>query len=244
MTGDSPNPENHPNANRTPLDRKMLIKGAAAATGTVVALFALLFLSAGTWDWWPGWAHLALWTLYMGIGAPLTMKFAPDLMKRRMKFGPGAEEDPDQKVFMAVAFPTLIGLYIVAGLDRRFGWSAMPTPVIVAGMAFVVAGMALAVTASLYNHYAAATITVEKGQPVIDTGPYAWVRHPMYSGVLLWFAATPLALGSWWALVLTVLMAIGLYFRISGEERHLLARLPGYEAYCRKVRWRLCPGLW
>jgi hypothetical protein len=121
MSDDNSNTENRPSDKRIPLDRKMLIKGLATAASTVVALFALLFISAGTWDWWPGWAHLALWTLYMGIGAPLTMKFAPDLLKRRMKFGPGAEEDHDQKVFMAVAFPMLIGLYIVAGLDRRFG---------------------------------------------------------------------------------------------------------------------------
>lgn len=221
----------------------MTLKGLAAAAGTVAALFALLFVSAGTWDWWPGWAHLALWFFYMAVGTPLCLKFAPDLLRRRMKFGPRAETDPDQKIFMAVAFPALLALYSVAGLDRRFGWSAVPTVVIVAGMVFVVAGMVLAVAASLYNHYAAATVTVEKDQPVIDTGPYAWVRHPMYSGVLLWFAATPLALGSWWALAPLVVMTAGLYFRIRGEERHLRAQLPGYDEYCRRVRWRLIPGL-
>ena len=233
--------ENNDQTEAQRLSRREIIQGVCAAAGSIAVLTLLLFGLAGTWNWWQAWTHVALWILYMAVGTPLILKFAPDLFKRRANFGPGAEKNPEQKTIATALFVSLIGLYAVIGLDQRFGWTSVPMAVVVAGIALVVVGMILVVMASLYNHFLAATITVERGQPVISTGPYAWVRHPMYSGVLVWFGAAPLALGSWWALIFIALMASVLYFRIRGEERHLLAQLPGYEDYCRKVRWRLIP---
>ena len=94
------------------------------------------------------------------------------------------------------------------------------------------------------NTFTAATVTVEPGQRVVTTGPYAIVRHPMYTASILWFIATPLALGAPWAFVPAVLLSITIAVRLADEERHLHASLRGYDAYCEIVRWRLIPGLW
>ncbi len=223
---------------------KVIVQAALAALAAVAGMAALLFVPAGTWDYWPGWAYTGLCVLYMGAGTPWIILKAPDLLQRRLKFGPGAEKEPAQKVLMALSPLFAVSLFVLAGLDRRYGWSAVPAGAVAAGLLLVLTGMALAVAASLHNHYAAATITVEEGQPVISTGPYAWVRHPMYCGVLLWFGATPLALASWWAFAPAVMIPFLLALRIGGEEKYLREHLPGYAEYCAKVRWRLVPGIY
>ena len=129
----------------------------------------------------------------------------------------------------------------IPGFDRRFQCSDVPLVGVIIGFVFSILGIAFVVYTATYNRYMAATITVEENQPIVSTGPYAWVRHPMYSSVCLWFTATPLVLGSWWGVVAIVPMYIVLYFRIINEEQYLREHLPGYAEYCTKVRWRLIP---
>lgn len=236
-------PDKDTNSENSGLTPAMLRQGFLSAVSSVVSVFLLLFVPAGTWDFWQGWAYLGLFILYFAIGAPYFLKTAPDLIRRRLKSGPQAEEDFSQKVIMSFGVLVIIALFIVPGLDRRFAWSHVPAWLSVLSLACCVVGMVIACYATAYNHYLAATITVEKDQPVISTGPYALVRHPMYSGVGLWFFVTPLALGSWWGMLPGLLVPVMLVFRLVYEERSLKVRLPGYAEYCQKVRWRLIPGL-
>jgi protein-S-isoprenylcysteine O-methyltransferase Ste14 len=136
------------------------------------------------------------------------------------------------------------GTIVVASLDRRFSWSHVPVSATIAGFALVGVCYLVIFLALRANTFAAVNINVEPGQQVVSTGPYAVVRHPYYAGLLLWVLATPLALGSWWGLLLLVPMALVLASRIHYEERFLTQNLPGYAEYCQRVRYRLVPSAW
>ena len=204
----------------------------------------LLFIGAGTIHWWQAWLFLAL---YGGASTLITVYLArhdPALLARRMKGGASAETQPAQKWIMAAVTVLWTAALAIPALDRRFGWSAVPSAVILLGDALLVAGYAGIWRVFAENTYTAATIRVEEGQTLVDTGPYAIVRHPMYAAALPMIAGIPLALGSWWGLVPVVLMVPVLGWRLADEERVLLAELPGYADYRRRVRWRLVPGLY
>jgi protein-S-isoprenylcysteine O-methyltransferase Ste14 len=209
-----------------------------------IGLACVLFLPAGTLAWWQAWLFIAVFTVCV---TALTLDLAlkdPELLKRRMKAGPQAETEPAQKVIMVLVTAGFTVSIVVAALDRRFGWSAVPAAVVILGDVLVVlahVGFAIVFRA---NTFAASTIRLSENQTVISTGPYAVVRHPMYSGALLLVLGFPLALASWWALVPMVPSFAGLVWRIVDEERFLCRNLPGYADYMGTVRWRLVPGLW
>jgi protein-S-isoprenylcysteine O-methyltransferase Ste14 len=132
----------------------------------------------------------------------------------------------------------------VPGFDRRFGWSAVPVAVVVAGNALTAVGFALVDRVYRANPYSSATIEISRNQRVVTKGPYAIVRHPMYASALLYLVGMPLALGSWWGLVGLAIMLPFLIWRLLDEERFLAGALPGYRAYEQRVRHRLLPGIW
>jgi len=228
---------------RKSLTPGLIVKTAAAAMFTVVLVFLLIFMPAGTWDYWEGWLYMGLFAFYFAAGTPISLWLMPDLVKRRLLVGPGAEKEKSQRRIIAFVWPVFMLLFILPGLDQRYEWSSIPPVIVYVALGLVVIGMALTMLTSYHNHYMASTITVEEGQPVISTGPYAWVRHPLYAATGLWFGATPVALGSWWGLIAAAALVIGLVARLLDEERYLRAHLPGYGAYCEKVRWRLVPGV-
>jgi protein-S-isoprenylcysteine O-methyltransferase Ste14 len=132
----------------------------------------------------------------------------------------------------------------VPGLDRRFGWSHEPLWLAGLGEALVAVGFLLVFIVFRTNRFSSAVIEVAAEQKVIDTGPYAWVRHPMYAGALVLLAGIPLSLGSYWGLLSLAPMAAAIVWRLLDEERFLSKELPGYEAYRRRTRFRLVPGVW
>jgi protein-S-isoprenylcysteine O-methyltransferase Ste14 len=138
----------------------------------------------------------------------------------------------------------VVAVAVVSALDHRFGWSSVPTAVVVVGDVLVAVGIGLAYAVITQNNYAAATITVEAGQPVVSTGVYGVVRHPMYVGALTMTIGTPLALGSYWGLLVVVAGVLVFVARILDEERALRQDLEGYAEYMDKVRYRLVPGVW
>jgi protein-S-isoprenylcysteine O-methyltransferase Ste14 len=143
-----------------------------------------------------------------------------------------------------VAGLLLVLVFLVAGFDRHWRWSPLVRVSIeMTADAFVLAAFALIFFVFRANSFAAATVTVENEQQVIDRGPYSVVRHPMYSGAAVLFVATPIALGSLWALVPAVLLCGTLAQRLLDEERYLTAHLPGYREYRQRVRARLIPGI-
>jgi protein-S-isoprenylcysteine O-methyltransferase Ste14 len=133
---------------------------------------------------------------------------------------------------------------ILPSLDHRFSWSAVPLPIVVTGDVLVALGFLIVFLVFKENTFTAATIAVTPDQKVVSTGPYSVVRHPMYSGALVMLLGTPLALGSWWGLLMFILMTATIAWRARDEERFLFKNLSGYEEYCRTVRYRLAPFVW
>lgn len=205
---------------------------------------ALLFGVAGTLHYWQGWIYLFL---FFALSAAVTqdlLRRDPALLERRLKGGPTAERRPVQRLIMVGASLAFLSLIVVPGLDRRYGWSSVPAAGVVFGDVLFAIGFLCVGRVYRENTYTSATIEIHAGQRVIDTGPYAVVRHPMYAGALLYVFGTPLALGSYWAFLGVVLMLLVIVWRLLDEERLLARELPGYAEYQARVRFRLIPGAW
>jgi protein-S-isoprenylcysteine O-methyltransferase Ste14 len=222
--------------------------GNMKALGGLVCLLlvmaALLFLPAGTLDYWQAWTLLAV---FSGSALAITldlMKRDPELLQRRLRAGPTAEKERSQKIIQSITAIGFIAMLVVPALDHRLGWSPVPAYVSLAGDALVALGFLITFFVYRENTFASATIEIAPGQRVISTGLYAHVRHPMYMGGLFCFIGMPLALGSWWGLFVFLLILPALIWRIVDEEKLLASNLPGYAEYCRKVRYRLVPFVW
>jgi protein-S-isoprenylcysteine O-methyltransferase Ste14 len=209
-----------------------------------IVMGAVLFLPAGTFDYWQAWVFVGV---FFACTVAITAWMAvadPALLERRMSAGPAAEKETTQKIIMAFAFVSFAGLAVVPALDRRFGWSEVPTWVVILGDVLIALSYVGFYFVFRENTYGAATIQVAEGQRVISTGPYAAVRHPMYAGALVLMLGMPLALGSWWGLLMVVPTVLVLVWRILDEERFLSENLPGYTDYEKKVRYRMVPFVW
>jgi protein-S-isoprenylcysteine O-methyltransferase Ste14 len=204
----------------------------------------LLFLPAGTIRYWEGWLFLAV---FVGCSLAITAYLGvvdPKLLESRMKAGPGAEKEPSQKIIVLFVLLCSAALLVVSALDHRFGWSHVPPYVVCLGNALIVLSYVGIYFMFRANRYAAAAVRVAEGQTVVTTGPYAVVRHPMYSWGLVLMAGIPLALGSLWGLSMLVPAGAGIVARLLNEERLLAKNLPGYAEYMRRVSYRLVPLVW
>jgi protein-S-isoprenylcysteine O-methyltransferase Ste14 len=210
----------------------------------VLTLGIVLFAPAWTLDFPLAWIYLTLFTASAALITIYLAKHDPALLERRVRAGPRAESAPLQKAIQALAAPTFVGLFLVASLDHRFSWSHVPLTVTILGEIAVALGFLLVFAVFRVNTYTAATIEVAGGQTVVSAGPYAIVRHPMYVGALILLAGTPLALGTWWPLVLLVPLTVVIVIRLLDEETYLTAHLPGYAEYRQRVRFRLLPLIW
>jgi len=209
-----------------------------------VALALMLFAPAWTLAYWQAWLYWSLSTAATFATALYFLKHDPALMRRRVDVGARVETLRSQKIIQGIGGVLFASMFLVAGIEHHVHGSRVPAALVLIADAIVLAGLALTFAVFRANTFTAATVTVEPGQRVVTTGPYASVRHPMYTASIVWFIATPLALGSPWALVPAVLMSITVALRLVDEERYLRASLQGYDAYCETVRWRLMPGLW
>jgi protein-S-isoprenylcysteine O-methyltransferase Ste14 len=210
----------------------------------LVAFILMVFVPAGTFDYWRGWAFIAVFAAATLIPSVYLAVNNPDALRRRMQAGPGAESRPLQKVIIAVAFVSVVSMIVVSALDFRFGWSAVPAAVSVLGLVLVAAGLTVAMLVTIQNGYAAASITVETGQQLASTGWYGFVRHPMYFGNVILMVGVPLALGSYWGLLSLLVGLAVLALRINDEEALLKQDLAGYREYMDKVHYRLMPYVW
>jgi protein-S-isoprenylcysteine O-methyltransferase Ste14 len=210
----------------------------------IVAMAIALFGPAWTLDYWQAWVYLFV---FVGSAAIITLYLWRNdlsLLERRIDAGPTAERQTLQKVIQAVAAITFIGFLVVPSLDHRFAWSRVPVALEIAGDVLVAIGFFIVFRVFRENSFTAATIEVSSEQKVISTGPYARVRHPMYAGALVMLFGTPLALGSWWGLLLMIPMTVVLVLRLFDEEKFLAKNLTGYTEYCRRLRYRLAPYVW
>jgi protein-S-isoprenylcysteine O-methyltransferase Ste14 len=210
----------------------------------ILAMAALLFIPAGTLDYWQAWTFLGVYSTASLAITLYLMKSDPKLLERRMRGGPAAEKEPTQKVIMLLASVGFIGLLIVPALDRRFGWSHMLPAVALVGDGLLALGWLAIFFVFKENSFTSATIELAPDQKVISTGPYALVRHPMYAGGLVMLAGIPIALGSWWGLLVLIATMPALVWRLLDEERFLARNLPGYVEYQKEVRYRLIPHVW
>lgn len=206
-----------------------------------ILLAAILMLTAGSLEYWQGWLFCtAIFTPALFV-AGYFLKRSPEFLQRRMKF---REKELKQKTIIKIANTIFFFGILIPGFDFRFSWSTVPIWLVLISDAVILAGYYLIFLAFKENEFAGRTVEVFKGQRVVDTGPYSVVRHPMYAGLIPLFLFIPLALGSFWAVPPFILVSVIIILRILNEEELLRRDLPGYIAYCGKVRFRLIPFVW
>jgi Putative protein-S-isoprenylcysteine methyltransferase len=204
----------------------------------------IIFVAAGTIRYWEAWVYLVIFTIASLLTTIYLIRHDPQLLQRRMRGGPIAETRPAQRVIMTFTSLAFIGILVVPALDRRFRGATTPLYVVITGECLIAIGFYFIFHVYKENSYTSATIEVATDQRVIDTGPYALVRHPMYASALLYMSGTPLALGSYWGLLPFAALIPLLMWRLGDEEEMLANELRGYSEYRQRVRYRLVPGLW
>jgi protein-S-isoprenylcysteine O-methyltransferase Ste14 len=207
----------------------------------IPALLLILFLPAGTVAYWEAWIYLAILLIPMSIIMIYFLKKSPEFLVRRMKL---KEKEAEQKILVKLALIPFLLAFILPGIDKRFGWSNVPILIIVVAEILVCIGYIFVILVFKENRFASRIIEVEKGQKVIQSGPYRFVRHPMYLGTIIMYFASPLALGSYWAIIPAIFIIPILIVRIINEEKVLTKELEGYSEYKLTTRFRLIPGIW
>ena len=202
---------------------------------------ALLFLPAGSFCYFNGWLFIGLLFVPMLILGAVVLFKAPHLLQKRLN---AKETEKTQKGVVALSGLLFLCGFIVAGLDFRFGWSAVPLWVVILSSVVLLVSYALYGEVMRENAYLSRTVEVQKDQKVVDTGLYGIVRHPMYAVTLWLFLSIPLVLGSWWSLLCFAPYVFVIVIRIHNEEKVLEAGLDGYREYKKKVKYRILPFIW
>ena len=204
-------------------------------------IMLFLFLPAGTFNYPEAWIFSIALFIPLMITLTYLVKNDPALLKRRLRTD--EKEDKQKLLVRLFRIPSILG-FLIPGLDYRYQWSEVPFGFVIFSDIMVMLGYFLVYLVFRENSYTSRIVEVEKDQTVITTGPYNYVRHPMYTGMIILFLFISPALGSWWAMIAFVLVPVTLIFRIYNEESVLHDKLPGYKEYCEKVRYRLVPYIW
>lgn len=219
-----------------------LIKMAASRFVLGVLVFlAIFFLPAGTFNYWHAWVYMGVLFLPLVFVFSYLLKNNPDLLERRMRTN---EREKKQQLFVFISGILITLAYVLPGFDFRFGWSQVPLWVALLADLIVLAGYGFVFLVFRENRYTSRVVEVETEQTVISTGPYSLLRHPMYLGMVAMYVFSPLALGSFWAMIPAVLIIPALMFRLLDEEKVLSRDLPGYSDFMKKVKYHLFPGIW
>ncbi len=221
---------------------------AVAAAG-IMGFMApvILFVAAGRLDWGMAWAYVAVAYGSSILSRLLMRRIGPDMVAERSRAFDFKNARGWDKFFLplvVILAPPLLNL--VAGLDHRFGWSVIPTWLQLLGLAAMVAGGGVGIWAMAVNRFYSSVVRIQKdrGQVVVTNGPYYYVRHPGYASAILSYLALPLMFGSWWAMIVALLVIVSFIVRTDREDRLLQAELDGYQGYASQVRYRLLPGIW
>lgn len=220
---------------------KLLLSALTKFTLGLLLVGLLLFLPAGTLQYAGGWLFIGLLFVPMFLFGSVLFLRAPNLLQKRLN---AKEKEPAQRSVVALSGLFFTCGFVIAGLDHRFSWSHVPMSVVIAAAIVFLSAYGLYAEVMRENAYLSRTVKVEKDQPVIDTGLYSIVRHPMYMATILLFLSIPLLLGSWYALLCFLPYPVLIIIRIRNEEKVLTENLAGYEKYKKKVRYRLLPFLW
>ena len=208
---------------------------------SIAVLCFFFFMPAGTFKFWHAWVYLGILFIPVAIVMIYFFKKNPEFLERRMRY---REKEKEQRKLLKYSFLIFFIGLLIPGLDFRYFWSTVPLFLVVLSDLIILVAYIHVFYVFKINQYASRIVEIEENQQVITTGPYAWVRHPMYTGVILLYLFTPLALGSFWGLIPFLILPVIIIFRIKNEEEVLKKELPGYEAYCRNTKYRLIPYVW
>jgi protein-S-isoprenylcysteine O-methyltransferase Ste14 len=208
---------------------------------SVVVLAITFFLTAGTLGYWQAWVYMAIFFIPMGHSLRRALKTEPGFRERRLR---RQRQERKQRPVLLLFSVIFLAAFLLPGLDRRWGWSRVPAWLSVAAGMLVLSACLLFLRVVRENPFLSPVIDVSPEQKVVASGPYAAVRHPMYAAVIPFYLFSPLALGSYWALIPAGLMPLIIVLRMFQEERLLSQELPGYRKYARRVKFRLIPGIW
>lgn len=212
---------------------------------SIIAMGVAIFWSAWRIDWWPAWAAIAVWLVWFTATDILMLRLNPELMAERLTPPKGAKAW-DKAIMSTFRLTTLVR-YILAGLDQRYGWTGdFSSAAQIAALAVCVLSYTLLAWAMFSNTFFSQIVRIQsdRGHAVATAGPYRYVRHPAYVGMILFELAMGILLASWWALIAGGVCAILLILRTALEDRTLQAELSSYADYARQVRYRLLPGIW
>ncbi|MCC7449454.1 MAG: isoprenylcysteine carboxylmethyltransferase family protein [Anaerolineae bacterium] len=223
---------------------RLLVRTMAGFAFLLAVLALALFLSAGTLAFWQAWVYLAVFAVCTILITLYLIRYDQRLLASRVQAGPVAETRQSQQVIQSLASLFFVGLFVIPGLDFRYHWSTVPAAVSLLADGLVALGFVFVFLVFRENSFTSAVIEVAQEQRVVTSGPYSLVRHPMYAGASLLVFFTPLALGSWVAIICAVPLILVIAARLLDEETYLAANLSGYAAYRQQVRYRLVPFVW
>lgn len=227
------------------LSQRLVARQVLHTVGMFLVLGGVLMGAAGRFDWWEAWAFLILY-FFIALASALWMtQTKPELAQERAR--PGRNVKKWDNLLVGLNLLLTLALYAVIGLDAgRYGWSKMPLWVRVVGISGFILAFGLPLWASKVNAYLSSRIRIQndRGHTVIAEGPYHYVRHPMYVGMIFYNIIVPLVLGSWWGLTVGGVMIAAVIVRTALEDKTLQRELPGYSEYSQHVRYRLFPGVW
>ena len=220
---------------------KLLAQGLLKMLSGMLIVGLVLFLPAGSWNYFNGWLFCGLLFLPMRVLGALLLWKAPALLEKRLNT---KEQEKTQMAVVAVSSLLFLAAFVAAGLDFRFGWTHVPIWLVCLAAVLQLAAYGLYAEVMRENAWLSRTVEVQENQKVIDTGLYGIIRHPMYTATILLFLAMPLVLGSWVSFAIMLLYPVVIVFRIRNEEQVLEAGLAGYREYKKRVRYRLLPFIW
>ena len=223
------------------MDQKLLVQALFKFICGLLMAGALIFLPAGTLHYWNGWLLMAVVFAPMPLLGVILLWKSPELLRKRLN---AKEQKGTQKQVVALSALMFLAGFVAAGVSFRFGWLMLPRWISCLAAVFYLLSYALYAWVLRENAYLSRTVEVQDGQQVVDTGPYAIVRHPMYAATVLLFFSMPLMLGSIAAAAIFLVYFPIIAARIRNEETILAEGLPGYRAYCQRVRYRLIPFIW
>lgn len=222
----------------------MLIKTILGFLNLFVSMSLMLFLPAGTPYYPLAWIYLSIFFGWIFIITVYIFIYDKKLLESRLKVGPVSEQRPIQKIIQSIASIGFLSVYIISGFDFRLRWSSIPTEISYFADIGLMFTMLLFFLVFKKNSYLSATVEIQSEQKIISDGVYSFVRHPMYFAATLLFAATPICLGSYYALISLPFMILVLVYRCLDEEKMLLSQFPDYLEYTKKVKYRIFPFLW
>ena len=220
---------------------RLLAQGLLKMLSGMLIVGLVLFLPAGSWNYFNGWLFCGLLFLPMLVLGALLLWKAPALLEKRLNT---KEREKIQMAVVAVSSLLFLAAFVAAGLDFRFGWTHVPVWLVCLAAVLQLAAYGLYAEVMRENAWLSRTVEVQENQKVIDTGLYGIVRHPMYTSTVLLFLAMPLVLGSWLSFAIMLFFPVVIVFRIRNEEKVLEAGLAGYREYKQRVRYRLLPFIW